>query len=134
MCRWCCAPQTLWDELEQLSGERIMHRSGVINLAPADSTFLNNVIESANAHQLNVQVLQTEEIRQRWPQLNVPDGYLGAFEADSGYLLAEQAIRSYIRLAEQAGCAQLFNCGVDSIGTEGDLQTVTTGDGRFSRP
>ena len=123
--------QTLWDELEQLSGERIMHRSGVINLAPADSTFLNNVIESANAHQLNVQVLQTEEIRQRWPQLNVPDGYLGAFEADSGYLLAEQAIRSYIRLAEQAGCAQLFNCGVDSIGTKGDLQTVTTGDGVF---
>lgn len=123
--------QQLWDELEHLSGERIMQRSGVINLAPANSPFLHNVIESAKKFQLNLQVMQADDIRQRWPQINVPDGYLGAFEADSGYLNAEQAVRSYIRLAEQAGCAQLFNCGVQSIASEGDLQTVTTSDGLF---
>ncbi|MCZ4058722.1 N-methyl-L-tryptophan oxidase [Pantoea sp. LMR881] len=123
--------QTLWDELEQQAGEQIMHRSGVLNLAPVQSDFINNVIESANTWQLNVQVMQADEVRKRWPQLSVPDGYLGVFEPQSGYLKSEQAVRSYIQLAEKAGCAQLFNCPVSEIGRDGDLQQVTTLDGVF---
>jgi len=123
--------QTLWDELEQQSGERIMHRSGIINLAPIDSAFIRNVIDSAQVWKLDVQVLQADEVRQRWPQISVPDGYIGVFEPQSGYLKCEQAVRSWISLAEQAGCAQLFNCGVSQIGREGDLQQVVTADGTF---
>jgi len=40
-------------------------------------------------------------------------------------------VRSWVQLAEQAGCAQLFNCPVSAIGREGDLQQVTTSDGVF---
>ncbi len=123
--------QTLWDALEQQSGERIMQRSGVLNLAPLGSEFINNVIDSAQQFHLEVQVLQADEIRKRWPQFNIPDGYLGVFEPQSGYLNAEVAIRSWISLAEKAGCAQLFNCGVTQIDNEDSLQRVTTTDGMF---
>lgn len=123
--------QTLWDELEKQAGERIMHRSGIINLAPSGSKFIRQVIKSAELHQLDVQVLQAEEIRKRWPQMVVPDGYLGIFEPQSGYLKSEQAVRSWISLAEQGGCAQLFNCGVSEIGRAGELQQVITADGTF---
>ncbi|MGP4130881.1 FAD-dependent oxidoreductase [Pantoea tagorei] len=71
--------QKLWDELEELSGERIMHRSGIINLAPIHSAFIRNVIDSAQAWKLDVQLLQADEVRQRWPQIGVPDGYIGVF-------------------------------------------------------
>ena len=123
--------QALWDELEQLSGERIMHRSGVLNLAPVTSSFIQNVIDSAKTWQLNVQILQADEVRKRWPQFSVPDGYIGVFEPQSGYLKCEQAVRSWIQLAEKAGCAQLFNCPVTQITRHGDLQQVTTIDGVF---
>lgn len=123
--------QKLWDELEELSGERIMHRSGIINLAPIHSAFIRNVIDSAQAWKLDVQLLQADEVRQRWPQIGVPDGYIGVFEPQSGYLKCEQAVRSWIALAEKAGCAQLFNCGVSQIGRDGDLQQVVTADGTF---
>ena len=76
--------QTLWDELEQQAGERIMHRSGIINLAPIHSEFIRNVIDSAQAWKLDVELLQAEEVRQRWPQISVPDGYIGVFEPQSG--------------------------------------------------
>lgn len=123
--------QALWDELERQSGERIMHRSGILNLAPIHSSFIQNVIESARTWQLEVSILQADEVRKRWPQFAVPDGYLGVFEPRSGYLKCEQAVRSWIQLAEHAGCAQLFNCAVTDIGREGDLQQVTTSEGQF---
>ena len=123
--------QTLWDELEQRAGERIMHRSGVLNLAPDHSPFIRNVIDSASRWQLNIEVMQPDDVRKRWPQINVPEGYLGVFEPQSGFLKCEQAVRSWIQLAEQAGCAQLFNCPVSEIGRDGDLQQVTTLDGIY---
>lgn len=123
--------QQLWDELEQQCGERIMHRSGIINLSPANSPFITNVIESARQFQLEIEVLAPEQIRQRWPDIHVPEGYAGVFEPRSGYLKSEVAIRSWIRLAREAGCAQLFNCPVSAIAREGELQRVTTADGDY---
>ncbi|MGD8203800.1 N-methyl-L-tryptophan oxidase [Pantoea sp. FN0305] len=123
--------QQLWDELEQQSGERIMHRSGIINLSPAGSPFINNVIESARQFQLEIEVLSPEQIRQRWPDIAIPEGYTGVFEPRSGYLKSEVAIRSWIRLAREAGCAQLFNCGVSALAREDELQRVTTADGDY---
>ncbi|MBP2170922.1 N-methyl-L-tryptophan oxidase [Erwinia toletana] len=123
--------QKLWDQLETLSGERIMQRSGVLNLAPMASEFINNVIDSAREFSLDIQVLQADEVRKRWPLFTVPDGYLGVFEPHSGYLKSEVAVRSWIALAEKAGCAQLFNCAVHSIEKEGGFDIVNTADGRF---
>jgi hypothetical protein len=47
----------------------------------------------------------------RWPEIR--SGRLfGLFEANSGVLHCETAIKTWISLAEKAGCAQLFNCPV----------------------
>lgn len=123
--------QKLWDRLEEVSGERIMQRSGVLNLAPHQSEFIQNVIQSAKAFQLDVQLLSEADIMQRWPQITVPEGYTGVFEPRSGYLKSEVAIKTWVRLARDAGCAQLFNCPVHSIETRDGLQTVTTADGVY---
>lgn len=123
--------QQLWDELEQQSGERIVQRSGVLNFAPQESEFIQNVMQSAQQYQLEVQILNSDEIVQRWPQISVPQGYIGVFEPGSGYLKSEVAIKSWIRLAKEAGCAQLFNCPVSQIDTLDGLQTVTTADGIY---
>ncbi|WP_075180965.1 N-methyl-L-tryptophan oxidase [Pantoea sp. 1.19] len=123
--------QQLWDELEQLAGEKIMHRCGIINLAPATSPFIRNVIDSAQRFALPVSVLTPEQVTARWPQLQVPENYVGVVEAHSGYLRCDVAIRHWIRLAREAGCAQLFNCPVSRVRREGDLQVVTTADGDY---
>lgn len=123
--------QALWDELEKACGERLMQRSGVINLAPHDSAFIRNVSDSAAEFNLPVETLSGEEMMQRWPQISVPEDYTGIFEPQSGYLKSEVAIRQLIRLAEEAGCAQLFNCGVDALEERDGLQLVHTAEGTF---
>ena len=123
--------QQLWDELEQACGEQIMRRCGVLNMGAEQSDFIQNVISSAEKFKLETQLLRDDEIAARWPEMSPPQGYVGVFEPNSGYLKSELAVKHYIRLAREAGCAQLFNCAVSEISEQDGLQTVTTEDGVY---
>lgn len=92
----------LWDELSRHNeDDPIFVRSGVINLGPADSAFLANVAHSAEQWQLNVEKLDAQGIMARWPEIRVPDNYIGLFETDSGFLRSELAIKTWIQLAKR---------------------------------
>lgn len=123
--------QQLWDELEKQAGEKIMHRCGVLNLAPDTSEFIQNVIDSARQYDLPVEQMTPEAVMQRWPHINVPENYVGVFEKQSGFLKSEVAVGHWIRLAQEAGCGQLFNCPVYSVTRVGELQHVETADGLY---
>lgn len=124
--------QQLWDELSTHNEEPVFVRSGVINLGPENSEFLANVAHSAEQWQLPVERLDATAITSRWPEIRVPENYIGLFESESGFLRSELAIETWIRLAKEAGCAQLFNCPVSAIRHEGDGVTVVTEDGEYS--
>lgn len=121
--------QTLWEELSIRSDTRLFHRSGVLNLGPRQSAFINNAIASSRAYQLNCDIVNTAQITTRWPEFTLPEDYLGVFEPQAGYLKSELTITTYIRLAEQAGCAQLFNCAVTAIERHGNEFEITTLEG-----
>ncbi|QLR42671.1 N-methyl-L-tryptophan oxidase [Enterobacter sp. RHBSTW-00994] len=124
--------QTLWDELAKQTEERIFDRTGIINLGPAHSAFLTTVEQSAREFNLDVERLDATAITKRWPEIQVPDDYIGLFEANSGVLHCETAIKNWIDLAAKAGCAQLFNCPVNAIEHLADGVIVTTPEGEYS--
>ncbi|MBU9848802.1 N-methyl-L-tryptophan oxidase [Rahnella aceris] len=123
--------QTLWDELAELSSDKIFHRSGVLNIGPENSEFISNVKNSAETYNLVIQSLSAAEIREKWPLFTLQDGYYGVYEPNSGFLQSEMAVAAYIRLAREAGCAQLFNCPVESINWLDDGIEVSTIDGVY---
>lgn len=123
--------QKLWDELETQCGERIMQRSGVVNIAPETSEFITNIRQSALAFSLPVELMSQTDMVTRWPQLDIPEGYAGVFEASAGYLRSDLAVRHLIRLARESGAAQLFNCSVDFLAEKDGLQQVETAEGTF---
>lgn len=124
--------QQLWDELSALSEEKIFERTGVVNLGPAHSEFLANVEHSAREFNLDVERLDATAVMKRWPEITVPEDYIGLFESRSGVLHCETAIKTWVSLAEQAGCAQLFNCPVTAIHHHDDGVTVDTPEGPYS--
>jgi len=123
--------QTLWEQLAAESGEEVFIRSGVVNLGPANSDFLRNVAQSAQQFNLNVEQLDAAALMARWPEFRVPDDYIALFEANSGVLKSELAIKTWVRLAREAGCAQLFNCPVTAIHHHDDGVTIETADGEY---
>ena len=68
---------------------------------------------------------------QRWPEIRLPDDYRAIFEPASGVLRSELAVETWIRLAREAGCAQLFNCPVSAIHHHADGITIDTLDGEY---
>ncbi|MGP3590032.1 N-methyl-L-tryptophan oxidase [Vagococcus sp. WN89Y] len=123
--------QQLWDELAADSGEAVFQRTGVVNLGPADSAFLANVAHSAAQWNLDVEKLDAPALMARWPEIRVPDNYIGLFEKNSGVLRSELAIETWIRLAKEAGCAQLFNCPVTALYHHDEGVTIETPDGTY---
>ncbi|MEW5560151.1 N-methyl-L-tryptophan oxidase [Enterobacter asburiae] len=124
--------QTLWDELAEISGEEIFEKTGVINLGPAHSAFLANVEHSARQFGLNVEKLDATALMARWPEIRVPEDYIGLFEPASGVLRSELAVKAWVELAREAGCAQLFNCPVTAIKHHADGVTVETAEGSYT--
>ncbi|MBJ3815978.1 N-methyl-L-tryptophan oxidase [Shimwellia pseudoproteus] len=124
--------QQLWGELQAHCNEPIFDKTGVLNLGPQDSAFLAGVRNSASRWDLPLEPLTASQLRQRWPQISVPDNYLGLFEPNAGVLYSEKAISTWITLAREAGCSQLFNCPVTAIEALDDGAVVTTPEGEFT--
>jgi N-methyl-L-tryptophan oxidase len=90
------------------------------------------VEHSAREFNLDVERLDAAAVMKRWPEITVPEDYIGLFEANSGVLHCETAIKTWVSLAEKAGCAQLFNCPVTAIQHSDDGVTVETPEGPYT--
>ena len=123
--------QKLWDELAATSGEELFERSGVVNLGPAHSSFLQTAAQSAAQFELPVEHLDAAAVMKRWPEIIVPSDYHAVFEPNAGVLKSELAVKTLIAMAKDAGCAQLFNCPVTAIHSDADGVTIETSEGSW---
>lgn len=118
---------TLWKEAEQLSGTELLVRSGVLNLADSTVYSFNGRLEEAKKRKVQVQHLDAEEIRRRWPVLNIPESFAAMYEPDAGYLYSERCISAYRQLALGHGAELLTNTPVVNItAREGSITVHTT--------
>ncbi|MFC4305077.1 N-methyl-L-tryptophan oxidase [Cohnella boryungensis] len=115
-----------WRELEAASGEKLLERSGVLNLYdPAAYTYRDR-FEHAAAHGIAFEELDAEQIRSRWPAVRPPEGYRAMYEPNAGYLYSEKCIAAYRRLALQAGARLLTDAFVTGVEPAGAFVTVRT--------
>ncbi|MGI2329079.1 N-methyl-L-tryptophan oxidase [Planococcus sp. YIM B11945] len=124
--------QILWNELQELADEEIFVNTGVINIGPSDSAFIQNVIGSAKTFSLNVKQLTAEEINKRWPGFRVPKDYIGCHELDSGVLLSENCIRAFKKQALKHGAVLQTNTPVRSISIFENSVRIETEKGSFT--
>lgn len=116
--------QQLWEEIGKEADTNIFMNTGVLNIGTANSTFLNNVRQSAKKFSLPVETLQAREINNRWPGFHLPSQYMGCYEKNSGILFSEVAIETYRKLAIQHGAKIYPNSQIDSIITMGNKVTI----------
>lgn len=95
--------QQLWEDLEKQTGYKVFENTGVLGLGPKDSPFLQETMASAQKHDLSLEILSSQEIKERWPGFSVPDHFIGCFEAKSGVIYSETAIRAYKETALENG-------------------------------
>ena len=118
--------QELWDELATNTGADIFHQTGVLNIAPKNSSFLANIRQSSETYNLPIKVYNAKDAHEKWQGINLPDHFQAVLEQKSGYLNSEVAIQTYIDEAKKIGVRTQFNTVVTKIEEVQNGQVIVT--------
>jgi sarcosine oxidase len=110
------AAYPLWRDLEGRSGVPLMQITGIVEIGAPDSDVVAGTLRASLMHGLAHEVLDARALMRRFPAFRMPADFVGVFQADGGFLRAEQAIHAQLALARDAG-AQL-RVGEDVIAVE----------------
>ena len=116
-----------WYDLEAETGESFVTIAGGLDLFPQDAYIsIDSYMNSMAAHEVSFELLSADEIRERWPQLNIPNGTRGLFQERSGIVPAARSVRAMQDQARRHGAELRDHTAVRSIQQVGDLYELTT--------
>ncbi len=121
----------LWDELSERAEEQLFHRTGLVEMGPADGVVIPGVLRSAREHGLAVEELAPDEVTRRWPQLAAPRQLSVVLERNAGYLQVEACVAAHMRLATQAGATLLHEMACIDWQSDGAGVIVSTTNDTF---
>lgn len=93
----------LWQELEGLTGAKVLHRTGGLDLSAPGNSQAADARRSAEHWKLPFEWLSGPEVRTRWPQFRIPDDWEACYGPSSGFLLVEPALRALAHAARSLG-------------------------------
>lgn len=119
----------LWAELERDAGKRLYVETGLLQVGPRTGVVVPGVLESADRHGLDVDLLDVATVSTRFPQFSVADDWLTVFERRAGVLFVEECVRASLDLALDAGARLEAATAVTAIRPDGDGFRVETSRG-----
>ncbi len=92
-----------WHELEQRSGRRLLHPTGVLEVGFPGGPIIEGILASAGQHNLAVETLSRTDVINRFPQFEVGSDQVAVFEKRAGLLVVEDCVQAMIEQAISAG-------------------------------
>jgi sarcosine oxidase len=122
----------LWRELEAASGDALLTITGGLMMGQADTPVVSGSLRSAQEHGLPHELLDSADIRRRFPVFNVEPGTVALFEQQAGVLRPEAAIQAHLRQAAEHGAELHFEEPVDQWEATEARVDVRTPRGTYS--
>ncbi len=110
----------LWGDLERASGEELLTITGLLMVGQEDAPIVAGARRAAREHHLATEVLEQQQIRARYPTLQLLPNEIGVFEPDGGVLVPERAIAAHLRTAIKAGAHVRFGMAVADWEAKGE--------------
>jgi glycine/D-amino acid oxidase-like deaminating enzyme len=118
---------TIWGKF----GGELLHRIGMLHMGNPESDFFGYVAECARVHMIEMQRLQAEEVRQRYPVFQIPDEYVGMFDPEAGWIDVHAALLQSRSEAELLGAEIHLHSQVLGWKATKGSETVQTADGEY---
>ncbi len=130
----------LWREIEQATGRDLLTITGGLIMASqrsrskmhGSSTFLQTTIAAAEKYGIAHELLDTRQIRQRFPQFQVVGDEQGYYEYHAGFVRPERCIEAQLALARQHGATLQMGERVLEYRPTSDGVTVITTLGSYT--
>lgn len=123
----------LWRELEAESGTDLLTVTGGLLIGSPESATVAGGRASAERWGLAHRILERSELIAEFPTFDPPEGAVGLWEPDAGFVRPEAAVSAHLRVAEAHGADLRFNEVVTdwSAGERGVPVEVVSAGGRF---
>jgi sarcosine oxidase len=93
----------LWRTTGDEAGMKLLHVTGSIDLAPEGAGPVESSLQSCLDHGLVHERLDRAEIARRFPAFQLPEGHVGLWQPDGGFVASEKAIYAHVGLAQSRG-------------------------------
>lgn len=122
-----------WQVIEDEADVQLVHRTGMVNLATADSEgagILRNYEQAMAAYDIGFERLDGAEVMRRWPQFRIDPDLAALFQPDGGILDIRRAVAANLELARARGAKIVANAEVVAMadGPNGVRLTTTAGE------
>ncbi|HVX27240.1 MAG TPA: N-methyl-L-tryptophan oxidase [Parafilimonas sp.] len=121
----------LWNELENVSGKKLLLKTGGLILGNEDSMVIKGAKLSAETHHVPYEYLSNKEITKRFPALKPTEDTVAVVEQSAGILFPEECIKANLKLANDNGALLLFGEAVQSINIKNNYAEVVTNKGIY---
>jgi sarcosine oxidase len=93
----------LWRELENLSGESLLHITGSVDAGPEGDSVFEGALRSSELHGLPHEVMDGAELHRRFPGYRLPRETRCLYQPEGGFLLPERCNVAHVALAQTHG-------------------------------
>jgi sarcosine oxidase len=121
----------LWRELEELSGERLLHITGSVDAGLDGGSVFEGALRSSELHGLTHEVMDGAELHRRFPGYRLPGEMRCLYQPEGGFLLPERCNVAHVVLANIHGAEVHCREPVLDWGVTGDHVWVRTTRGRY---
>ncbi len=121
-----------WRELEEASGRELLTLCGGLYVGDEHSHVFSGARRSAETYGLPHEVLDAQQVRERFPPMRPAEHAFGLYEEDAGFVRPEPAILANLDLAARAGAELRYTEPVRSWrATPGGGVEVETDQGTY---
>ncbi len=121
----------LWETLQSEVNEQLYFETGLLEIGPPNGLVIPGVRASAQEHQLFIESLCENDLRDRYPGFRLPEGYQALFERRAGYLRVEACVLAHLQRARDCGAELHIGESVQSYRCEQGEVIVETERNRF---
>lgn len=93
----------LWRTLEDEAGEKLFYQTGSIDMGAEDSEVFAGSLKSCIEHQLEHEVLSSQQMTERFAGYRLPSHIKAVFQPQGGLLVPERCITAHVNIAKQHG-------------------------------
>ncbi len=69
----------IWEELEELPQQKILHKVGGLVLGSPEDEFLNTTIKAAQKYDIKHEMLDQKQIQRKFPEFNANKNIIGYY-------------------------------------------------------